>query len=86
MHKSIETTDIMLQMVASGRGVAALPRWLVLEYAQRLAVRPVRLGPQGVAKQNHLGVRSDEQGIDYLAAFIALAQENNEMMAATDDE
>ena len=82
-HKTIETTDIMLQMVASGRGVAALPRWLVLEYAQRLAVRPVRLGPQGVAKQIHLGVRSDEQGIDYLAAFIALAQENNEMMAAT---
>lgn len=86
VHKSIETTDIMLQMVASGRGVAALPRWLVLEYAQRLAVRPVRLGPQGVAKQIHLGVRSDEQGIDYLAAFIALAQENNEMMAATADQ
>jgi LysR family transcriptional regulator for metE and metH len=74
VHKSIETTDIMLQMVASGRGVAALPRWLVLEYAQRLAVRPVRLGPQGVAKQIHLGVRSDEQGIDYLAAFIARSE------------
>lgn len=74
VHKSIETTDIMLQMVASGRGVAALPRWLVLEYAQRLDICPVRLGPQGVAKQIHLGVRSDEQGIDYLAAFIALAQ------------
>ena len=25
-HKAIETTDIMVQMVASGRGVAALPR------------------------------------------------------------
>ncbi len=31
--KALQTTDIMLQMVASGRGVAALPRWLVLEYA-----------------------------------------------------
>ena len=31
LHKTIETTDIMLQMVASGRGVAALPRWLALE-------------------------------------------------------
>ncbi|HRF79549.1 MAG TPA: LysR substrate-binding domain-containing protein, partial [Flavobacteriales bacterium] len=30
-HKLIETTDIMLQMVACGRGVAALPRWLVEE-------------------------------------------------------
>mgnify|MGYP000877878482 CR=1 FL=1 len=33
-HKPIETTDIMLQMVVSGRGVAALPRWLVAAYAR----------------------------------------------------
>ncbi len=30
-HQSIETTRIMLQRVASGRGVAALPRWLADE-------------------------------------------------------
>lgn len=75
LHKSIETTDIMLQMVASGRGVAALPRWLVLEYAQRLDVRPVRLGKRGVAKQIHLGVRVEDLQRDYLAAFMALARE-----------
>lgn len=73
-HKTIETTDIMLQMVASGRGVAALPRWLVLEYAQRLAVQPVRLGPRGVAKHIHLGVRQEDVSSDYVAAFIALAR------------
>ncbi len=73
-HKSIETTDIMLQMVASGRGVAALPRWLVEEYASKLAVWPVRLGPQGIAKQIFLGLREADLGIDYLQAFIALAQ------------
>ncbi|WP_268604264.1 LysR substrate-binding domain-containing protein, partial [Escherichia coli] len=42
-HKTIETTDIMMQMVASGRGVAAMPRWLVEEYAARMDVVPVRL-------------------------------------------
>ena len=73
-HKSIETTDIMLQMVASGRGVAALPRWLVLEYAERLDVRPVRLGQQGVAKQIHLGLRADDLQRDYMAAFMAQAR------------
>lgn len=73
-HKTIETTDIMLQMVASGRGVAALPRWLVLEYAQRLAVQPVRLGQRGVAKHIHLGVRQEDVSSDYVAAFIALAR------------
>jgi LysR family transcriptional regulator for metE and metH len=43
-HKVIETTDIMLQMVESGRGVAALPRWLVEEYAGKMNIVPVRLG------------------------------------------
>ena len=74
-HKTIETTDIMLQMVASGRGVAALPRWLAEEYAERMPVVPVRLGRQGIAKQIHLGVREADLDIDYLQAFIALARE-----------
>ncbi|MDD0840549.1 LysR family transcriptional regulator [Curvibacter sp. HBC61] len=75
-HKAIENTDIMLQMVASGRGVAALPRWLVDEYAQRMPVRPVRLGPQGIAKQIYLGVREADVPIDYLQAFVALANQS----------
>lgn len=74
-HKTIETTDIMLQMVASQRGVAALPRWLVQEYAGKIDVVPVRLGPQGIAKQICLGVRDAELEIDYLAAFIELARQ-----------
>jgi LysR family transcriptional regulator for metE and metH len=73
-HKVIETTDIMLQMVASGRGVAALPRWLVQEYAARMDVVPVRLGPTGIAKQIFLGAREMDIGIDYLKAFIELAR------------
>jgi len=73
-HKPIETTDIMLQMVASGRGVAALPRWLVDEYAGRLAVTAVRLGAQGIDKQIFLGFRTADADIAYLSAFVALAR------------
>lgn len=74
-HKAIETTDIMLQMVASGRGVAALPRWLVQEYAGKLDVVPVRLGPRGIAKQIFLGMRESDLDTDYLRAFIELARQ-----------
>lgn len=74
-HKTIETTDIMLQMVASGRGVAALPRWLVEEYAEKMDIVPVRLGRDGIAKQIFLGARESDIGIDYLKAFIELARE-----------
>jgi LysR family transcriptional regulator for metE and metH len=73
-HKEIETTDIMLQMVASGRGVAALPRWLVLEYADTMDVVPVRLGKHGIAKHIFLGARETDVGIDYLRAFIEQAR------------
>ncbi len=71
-HKAIETTDIMLQMVASGRGVAALPRWLAEEYADKVV--PVRLGRKGIAKQIFLGAREADVDIDYLKAFVELAR------------
>ena len=74
-RKTIETTDIMLQMVASGRGVAALPRWLVEEYAGRMAVAPVRLGQEGVFKQIFLGTREVDAGTAYLEAFVEIARQ-----------
>lgn len=74
-RKTIETTDIMLQMVASGRGVAALPRWLVDEYAGRMAVSPVRLGQEGVFKQIFLGTREVDAGTAYLEAFVEIARQ-----------
>ena len=73
-HKVIETTEIMLQMVASGRGVAALPRWIVKEYADKFDVFPVKLGVHGVDKQIFLGVRDTDSHLDYLQAFLALAR------------
>jgi len=72
-HKFIETTDIMLQMVAAGRGVAALPRWLVEEYADKLQISAIRLGKQGIAKQIFLGMRESDGQTDYLQAFVELA-------------
>ena len=80
-HKTIETTDIMMQMVASGRGVAAMPRWLVEEYATRMEVVPVRLGARGIPKQIYLGARDADTAIDYLRAFIALARQPAQALA-----
>jgi LysR family transcriptional regulator for metE and metH len=73
-HKPIETTDIMLQMVASGRGVAALPRWLVEEYKGKVDIAAVKLGRTGVAKQIFLGMREGDSDVDYLRAFVDLAR------------
>ena len=72
-HKTIESTDIMLQMVAAGRGVAALPRWLVAEYAQQMPITTVRLGRHGIPKQIHLGVRKPDLEQRPIAGFLELA-------------
>lgn len=73
-HKVIETTDIMLQMVAAGRGVAALPRWLVMEYADKMPLHPLKLGENGVNKQIFIGVREGDLEVDFIAAFIEVAK------------
>jgi LysR family transcriptional regulator for metE and metH len=74
-HKVLESTDLIFQMVAGNRGVAALPRWLVEEHKHRVAIAPVRLGRNGVPKQIHLGLRTADVSTRYLSAFIALARE-----------
>jgi len=73
-HKSIEATDIMLQLVAAGRGVAALPHWLVNEYADKMEIQAVSLGKAGVSKSIYLGLRDDDQDIDYIQAFVNQAE------------
>ena len=75
-HKTTETTDIMLQMVACDRGVAALPRWLAEEYCKKLPLSVVRLGEHGIAKKIYLGQREGED-LSYLNAFIEMASHFN---------
>jgi LysR family transcriptional regulator for metE and metH len=73
-HKYIETTEIMLQMVAAGRGICALPGWLVDEYSKSMPIKSIRFGKKGISKQIFVGIRKDEQKIDYLSDFIAQAK------------
>ncbi len=75
-HKTIETTDIMLQMVANQRGVAPMPRWLANEYSSRMGITAVRLGKEGIAKEIFLGAREADREIDYLHAFVEMARKS----------
>jgi LysR family transcriptional regulator for metE and metH len=72
-HKTIETTDIMLQMVASGRGLTALPRWLVEENQKGFGLNAVSIGPDGIWKEISVGIRDQDRTTDYIQGFIDLA-------------
>ena len=68
-HRTVETTDVMLRLVASGRAVSATPDWLVRETP---GVRALLLG-KGIAKSIHLGIRKGTRP-DYFSGFVDLAR------------
>jgi LysR family transcriptional regulator for metE and metH len=74
IHRTIESTDLILEMVACGRGVGALPRWLVEERMKDVAIAAVRLGRRGVPKKIHLGLRQDDLRHAWLKAFLQVAR------------
>ncbi|MGF6961145.1 LysR family transcriptional regulator for metE and metH [Paraburkholderia youngii] len=74
-HRTAEQTELMLQLVAAGRGVAVLPDWLVAEEGEGLPVRAIRLGEPGISKCINVGVRNGEEEIAYIAGFLDLARE-----------
>lgn len=73
-HKTLEDTEMILQMVAAGRGVTCLPEWLVHTYQKTLPVRALRLGNNGVHKQIHLGYRDYSANHQHITAFVQLAR------------
>jgi LysR family transcriptional regulator, regulator for metE and metH len=74
-HRTVETTEMMLQLVAAGRGVSAIPSWLVRQEAAKLGVRPVKIGQSGIQKNIHLGLRDGDDTIDFIAGFLAKSRQ-----------
>jgi LysR family transcriptional regulator for metE and metH len=73
-HRTLESTDLILEMVACGRGVAALPRWLIEDRMKSVAIAPVRLGRLGVPKKIHLGMREGDLDRAWFKAFLQVAR------------
>lgn len=76
---SVETIEVMLQLVSSNRGVCTLPDWLIKKYQQQHPIQGLRLGNAGVHKTLYLVYRSDDDSLDYLQAFLNLAEKENQL-------
>lgn len=74
VHKPLEDTEIILQMVATQRGVTTMPRWLIDRYQKKFPIRPVRLGEGGIFKNIHVGYRELDQHNAHVRRFIELAR------------
>ncbi len=73
-QQTMETTEIMLQLVAAHRGVCTLPGWLVERFRQDYAIKGIGLGEPGVHKTLYLVYRQLDAAIEYLRDFVALGR------------
>ena len=71
--RTAELTLMMLQLVASHRGVSALPNWALSEFLDKDQIAAVPLGENGLWSTLYAAVRSDQRQQPYIAEFIASA-------------
>lgn len=71
-----DLTLMMLQLVASGRGVAGLPNWALFEYLQKDYVVARRLGKKGVWNTLYAAVREEQKSVVFIDDFINTAIES----------
>ncbi|PKF63654.1 LysR family transcriptional regulator [Psychromonas sp. psych-6C06] len=68
-----DMTLMMLQLVASGRGVAGLPNWALFEYLKKDYVVARKLGKDGLWNTLYAAVREEQKELAYLQDFIKTA-------------
>ncbi|WP_304638499.1 LysR family transcriptional regulator [Pseudomonas sp.] len=75
--RNAELTVMMMQLVASGRGVCCLPNWAMAEYLQRGYVSARPLGPDGLYGTLYAAVREDMLEMSYLQDFLLTAKDTS---------
>lgn len=71
-----ELTAMILQLVASRRGIAVLPDWVLSDYVAREYVSARPLGKTGMQGTVYAAIRQREAETAYLQDFIKLARES----------
>ncbi len=70
-RRKVELTVAILQLVASGRGIAALPEWSVAGYLERGYVVGKPLGPDGLRCELFAAILESLAAKPFMADFIA---------------
>lgn len=73
--RNAELTTMMVQLVASGRGVVCLPNWALHEYRERDYVLVKSLGEEGVWPTLYAAVRRDQAQAPFIQGFVEVAKQ-----------
>ena len=72
--RQVEMTEIILMLVASGRGVAVLPDWVLREvkYNPEYITKPIT--KSGITRRMYAAIRKEDEMKPYIAHMIRLAR------------
>lgn len=73
-HRKVELTEVALMLVASGRGVAVMPDWVLRRHAANPELAMLPLGPGGMLRRLYAAVRDDDLSQPYMAHVLRLAR------------
>ena len=76
-RRTTELTVGMLQLVASGRGFAALPLWAVNNYLERDYIARQQIGPQGLTGRLYAVTPKALAGSAYLNDFVQVMRDTS---------
>ncbi len=73
-HRRVELTEVILMLVASGRGVTVLPDWVLREVKSSADYITRPLTEDGLSKRMFAATRSEDAAKPFVAHFIRLAR------------
>jgi len=76
--KEVRTADLtlmMIQLVASGRGIAALPNWAIYDYLQKGYITGRPIGERGQWCTLYAAIRTEQKSAEFITDFLETAKE-----------
>lgn len=72
--RTSELTLMMVQLVVSGRGVCALPNWVLAEYVDQALISVRSAGEQGIWPTLYAALREEQLSAPFVQDFLKLAK------------
>ncbi len=76
-RRTSELTVAIIQLVASRRGVAAMPFWAVKPYLDRGYIASARIGESGLQSELYAALRQDDVLLAYMRDFLHTVREQS---------
>ena len=68
--RTAELTSMIIQLVASGRGVSCLPKWILSDHIAEETVVAKRLGQSGLWRTPYFAIREGQKDMTFMRDFI----------------